>query len=100
MGFVKVAESEELQPGQCQVIVVGGKELALFNVAGTFYCLDNECPHAGGPLGEGYLDQTAVICPWHGWCFNVTTGEGMFGLGINIPSHACKIEEGAVWVDI
>ena len=100
MAFMKVADAEQLPPGQSQIVIAGGRELALFNVAGKFYCLDNECPHAGGPLGEGMLDRDAVMCPWHGWYFDVTTGEGLYGLGICVASHTCKIEEGAVLVDI
>ena len=72
--MVKVANTDELEPGQGKVVEVEGKEIALFNVDGTFYALDNTCVHRGGPLGEGDLDGEVVTCPWHNWEYNVTTG--------------------------
>jgi nitrite reductase (NADH) small subunit len=72
--FVKVAQTSDLAPGECKTVSVNGQEIALFNVDGKFYALDNTCPHQGGPLGEGMLDGTVVTCPWHGWRFDVCTG--------------------------
>ena len=71
---IKVAEVSDLNPGECKTVVAGDRELALFNVAGTLHCIDNVCPHRGGPLGEGVLDGSVVTCPWHGWRFDVCTG--------------------------
>jgi nitrite reductase/ring-hydroxylating ferredoxin subunit len=48
--------------------------IALFNVGGTFYAIDNRCTHVGGPLGEGSLSGTTVTCPWHGFTVDVRTG--------------------------
>ena len=73
--FVTVAKVEEIPPGTGQTVEVHGVWIALFNVDGSFYAIDNTCPHAGGPLGEGHLDGRVVECPWHGWRFNVQTGE-------------------------
>lgn len=100
MALVKVAESTELKPGSGMVVEAAGRELALFNVEGEFYCIDNTCPHMEGPLGEGDLDGDTVMCPWHAWSFNVKTGEGLYGLGVCIRSFRCKVEEGAVLVEI
>ena len=52
-----------------------GRVLAVFNVEGTYYALDGICPHQGGPLGKGQLNGCVVTCPWHGWQFNVATGQ-------------------------
>lgn len=73
--FVKVAKTDEVSPGQARLVEVGGKEIALFNVAGSFHAIDNNCTHVGGPLCEGELSGTEVICPWHGAAFDVTTGQ-------------------------
>ncbi len=54
---------------------VDGRELALFNLGGKFYCLDGKCSHKGGPLGEGEIVGTAVACPWHGSEFDIATGQ-------------------------
>jgi nitrite reductase/ring-hydroxylating ferredoxin subunit len=72
--FVKVATTDEIAPGQAKLVEAGGKEIALFNVAGSFYAIDNNCTHVGGPLCEGEIQGSEVTCPWHGAAFDVTTG--------------------------
>lgn len=64
----------DLEPGQARLVIVDGQKVAVYNVAGTFYATQDECTHAGGPLSEGELDGTTIVCPWHGSCFNVVTG--------------------------
>lgn len=51
-----------------------GTPICLANVNGELHALDNVCPHRGGPLGQGWVEGNAVVCPWHSWAFNVTTG--------------------------
>jgi nitrite reductase/ring-hydroxylating ferredoxin subunit len=63
-----------LAPGQTQVVRVDGEDVAVYNVAGTFYATQDACTHAGAPLSEGELAGAIVICPVHGSCFDVTTG--------------------------
>jgi NAD(P)H-dependent nitrite reductase small subunit len=72
--IITVAKVAELRPGEGKVVTAGDREVAVFNVAGKFYAVDNLCPHRGGPLGEGVLDGHVVTCPWHGWRFDVCTG--------------------------
>ena len=73
-GFVKVAKTNEVAPGQGKMVEVSGKKIALFNVEGSFYAIDDTCTHRGGPLSEGVLEGKQVTCPWHGARFDVTTG--------------------------
>jgi nitrite reductase/ring-hydroxylating ferredoxin subunit len=73
--LVKVAETKDVAPGTGIVVEAAGLSLALFNVAGTFHAIDNTCPHAEGPLGEGALAGEVVTCPWHEAKFNVKTGD-------------------------
>jgi len=79
--FIKVASTEGIAPGSGIVAEVNGKSLAIFNVDGTFYAIDNTCLHKGGPLGEGDLEGDVVTCPWHGWEYDVKTG-----ISVNNPS--------------
>ncbi len=72
---VTVAHTTDLKPGQAAWVDVKGRQIALFNVDGTYYALDNECTHLGGPLGEGQLTGPVVTCPWHGSRFDVRTGQ-------------------------
>ncbi len=89
--FVKVATTDEVLPGTGKVAEVNGQAIALFNVDGTFYAIDNTCVHRGGPLGEGELEDDTVSCPWHGWQYNVKTGACL-----NNPSASVKTFEVAV----
>ena len=73
--FVKVATVDDLAPGQAKCVEVNDKEIALFNIGGSFHAIDNTCTHVGGPLSEGELEGAQVTCPWHGGVFDVTTGE-------------------------
>lgn len=86
-GFVKVAKTDEVAPGQGKMIEVSGTKIALFNVQGSFYAIDDTCTHRGGPLSEGVLDGKQVTCPWHGAIYDVTTGEV---LGLPAPKGVAR----------
>jgi NAD(P)H-dependent nitrite reductase small subunit len=77
--FVAVASLADLPPGSSKTVLVGEREVALFNVAGTLYAIDNFCPHQGGPLADGWVQDAAVTCPWHAWCFDLRTGKMTLG---------------------
>jgi nitrite reductase (NADH) small subunit len=100
MTLVRVASVDEIAEGGSLVVAVKGKEYALFKQGGTIYCLDNDCPHAGGPLGEGQLDGTAVSCPWHCWWFDIRNGDGLYGLGIGVACHSVQVADGDVHIEI
>ncbi len=72
--FVKAIAKSDLAAGHGAVVELQGKKIAIFNVDGAFYAMDDTCTHAGGPLSEGELDGTVVTCPWHGARFDVNTG--------------------------
>lgn len=73
--FIKVGSTSELAPGQAKKVEVNGKTIALFNLGGSYYAIDNTCTHRGGPLSEGDVEGQVVTCPWHGAKFNITSGE-------------------------
>jgi 3-phenylpropionate/trans-cinnamate dioxygenase ferredoxin component len=73
--FVKAARTDEVAPGQALLVVVKGKEIALFNIEGSYFALDNLCTHEEGPLAEGEVEGHEVTCPWHGAKFDIRTGE-------------------------
>jgi NAD(P)H-dependent nitrite reductase small subunit len=96
--FVKVAAVGDVPAGSGKVVEIGGKPVALFNVDGTFYAIDNVCPHMDGPLGEGSLAGKVVTCPWHGWEFDVTSGRNTADAACAVPCFEVKVEGGAVFV--
>jgi Rieske [2Fe-2S] domain len=61
---MRISSVREVPGGTCKVIQAGGKTIALFNIDGAFYAVDNACTHRGGPLGEGRVDGTVVTCPF------------------------------------
>jgi len=72
---VLIGPAEALKPGESQVLKCSGEEVAVFNVDGAYFACSNRCPHAGGPLSEGFIDGTTVTCPWHGWAFELNCAE-------------------------
>jgi nitrite reductase/ring-hydroxylating ferredoxin subunit len=75
--FVKVASTQDVPPGTAISVEVQGRAIALFNIDGTFYAIDDECSHSGGSLSQGEVDGLVVACPWHGACFDVSSGEAL-----------------------
>lgn len=72
--YVRVAGVRDVPTGRGHVAEVNGRAIAVFNVDGVFFALDNAGAHRGGPPGEGGLDGEVVTCPWHSWKYNVRTG--------------------------
>lgn len=98
--FVRVANASDLKPGENKVVNINGTEVALFNVDGQFFATSNTCLHRGGPLGEGMLDGDVVTCPWHGWRYNVKTGENAMMPTAKVASYQVKVEGNDVLVEI
>lgn len=76
---INISETMEIPEGQGRCIEVSEKRVAVFNVGGTYYAIEDVCTHMGGPLSEGDLSGTEVTCPWHGATFDVTTGKVLGG---------------------
>ena len=77
MDFQKVAELDALKPGEKKSFPLSGKTVLLANVGGTIYALDNKCPHMGGSLVDGDLEDVTLTCPRHGAKFDVRTGKSV-----------------------
>lgn len=98
---VKIAQTGDLSPGECTECEAEGQAIALFNVGGTFYAIENTCTHVGGPLGEGDLVGDQVTCPWHGAQFSVTTGKVLGPpAGTDVKSYSVTIEGNDVLVEL
>jgi nitrite reductase/ring-hydroxylating ferredoxin subunit len=98
--LVKVANTTDLSPGKAAAFDVGGERIAVFNVDGTYYAIDDTCPHAGGPLSEGVVAQCKVTCPWHEADFDLKTGavlsppafEGVKSYKVVVEGNEVKVE--------
>jgi len=73
--FIRVAATSDIPPGRVKVVVVGDRRIALCNVDGQFYAIDDLCTHDGGPLDQGELAGDVIECPRHGARFDVRTGK-------------------------
>jgi nitrite reductase/ring-hydroxylating ferredoxin subunit len=90
--LVAVAKLTDLDAGLCRAVQAGDKAIALFNVSGTIYALDNVCLHRGGPLGEGFLEDKVITCPWHMWEYDVCTGERLGNPGVKVCAYPVQID--------
>jgi len=73
--FVRICSESELPPeGEVAEFTVQGRALCVAHIGGAVAVLDGVCPHEGGPLGEGIVEDGKVVCPWHGYPFDVHTG--------------------------
>lgn len=95
--LVTVGRVEDVPPGRgATVELEGGKEVALYNVAGRFYAVENFCPHRGAPLADGNLCGASVECDWHGWRFDLQTGQCLGRPGERIEAYEVRIEDGLI----
>jgi nitrite reductase/ring-hydroxylating ferredoxin subunit len=91
--FIRVATTGELSPGQGKLVEVRDKRIALFNVGGRYYAVDDTCPHRGGPLSEGDVEGETAICPWHGAIFDLRTGDVKRPpAAVGVASYAVRVE--------
>ena len=101
MTATRVAALTDLVAGQPRLVEVAGRRLVLIRAGEQVWALDDVCAHKGGPLSEGKLSGTRLACPWHGWMYDVRTGQCVFpGRGAAVPSYPVRIENDEVWVEL
>ena len=100
MPRVRVAAAADVPAGEGRVIDANGRSLAVFNVDGAYHVIDNACPHRGGPLGDGDMDGPLVLCPWHGWRWDVTTGANANNPAVKVACFPVSVESGEVFVEL
>ena len=98
--YIEVANLEQLPPGRGTVVAIDGKDVALFNVDGTVYAIEDACLHYGMSLGTSKLEGKIVTCQGHGWKYDVTTGKTYPVPGIGVAAYAVKTVDGRIMVAI
>jgi nitrite reductase/ring-hydroxylating ferredoxin subunit len=98
VGFIAVGAVTDFPPGRGHIVRVARKPVALFNVDGRFFAVNNICPHLGGPIGAGPLEGAVVRCPYHGMAFDVTTGCSADAFGHDLDTYPVEIRNGQVHI--
>jgi len=92
---------EELTAGRPRLIEVNGKRVVLARVGDAVYACADACAHRGGPLSEGKQSGTRLACPWHGWHYDVRTGQCVFpGRGASVATYPVSITDGEIHVEV
>ena len=98
--WVRVASTDEIAEGTGKEVVAGDRIIAVYHAGGTYQALDGICPHAGGPLGNGKLNGNIVTCPWHGWQFDVTSGQHCLNAKLHQPCFPVKVEGSDIFIEL
>ncbi len=98
-----ICETAALPDGKGESFEVAGRRVAVFNVDGEFFALEDRCPHADAPLADGYVHrrEKCVACPWHGAEFDLRTGKVQCPPACeDIAAYPAGVDAGKVWVEI
>ncbi len=99
--FVKIASVADLpSEGEAREFAAGDKVICVANVGGVLSAMDNVCLHRGGPLGQGFVNAGKVVCPWHGWEWDPTTGAAAHDSATRVATYPIKVEGGDVLVEL
>jgi nitrite reductase (NADH) small subunit/3-phenylpropionate/trans-cinnamate dioxygenase ferredoxin subunit len=99
--YVKVGRVEDFREGRGAVVRVEGKRVAVFKVGDQLHAMQDNCPHMGASLADGRLQEGRVVCHWHGWTFDLVSGQGdrQSKKWLCAKVYALKVEGGDVYVE-
>jgi len=99
--IIRAAALGDVTPGAPHLVVADDRRLVLVRVGDRIHALAGTCTHQGGPLGDGKLSGTRLTCPWHGWMFDVRTGQCLFPpRGTAVPSYPVRVDGDDVLVEL
>lgn len=98
--WTKIAKTSEVIEGEGKSVEVGDQQIALFKVKNSYHAIDNICPHQGGPLSQGCIEEGIVMCPWHGWEFDVKTGESPSMPSASVSCFPVKVEGDDILIEV
>jgi nitrite reductase (NADH) small subunit len=97
-GFVTVGRVDDIPPGTLRTVSANGEEITLAHCDGAIHATQAHCIHLQGPLGEGSLEGCVLTCPWHGWQYDVRTGENEFDRAIRLRTYEVDVVDGEIRV--
>lgn len=100
--WVRIARCSDIPLREGRAVTVGDREIAIFNLGERFLAIENHCPHKGGPLADGIVSGTTVVCPLHAWRFSLDTGNGVNGPSASscVETFPTRVEDGTVLLDL
>ena len=101
--WIRVTAPENIPVREGRAILIGDREIALFNLGDRFFATDNRCPHKGGPLCDGIVTGNAVVCPLHAWKVNLASGEVERPANVKdhcVATYRTRVENGIVLVEL
>ena len=98
--FIVVAQLDEVPPGRGSSFTVAERQIAVFNVDGIVYAMDDSCQHKGASLGNGRLEGKVITCRAHGWRYDVTTGSTIASPGYGVTVYPAKVVDGQILVAV
>lgn len=108
MKHVKIANTSDVLVGHKLKVTLEGKDIMLTNLGGTYYAMDNTCPHMGGSLSDGRIEGTSIVCPRHGAAYDIVTGQAVKDAKIlfitskvhNVHIYPVKVEETEIFINL
>jgi nitrite reductase (NADH) small subunit len=99
--WVRIARCRDIPLREGRAVKVGHREIAIFNLGDQFLAVDNRCPHKGGPLADGVVAGTAVVCPLHAWKISLATGEGLNSASAShcVETFPTRVEQGIIFLE-
>jgi nitrite reductase (NADH) small subunit len=100
--WVRIAYCRDIPLREGRAVKVGDREIAIFNLGDRFLAVDNRCPHKGGPLADGIVSGTTVVCPLHAWKLSLESGKGVNGPSLSscIQTFRTRVEDGIVLLEL
>ena len=100
--WVRITADDTIPPREGRAVTVAGREIAIFNLGDRFLAVDNRCPHRGGPLSDGIVTGTSVVCPLHGWKTSLCTGEIERPAGTTacVATYPTRVEDHVVMIGL
>ena len=101
MSEVRAAALADLAADRPVSVILNGTRVALVRIGEQVHAIGDVCGHQGGPLGDGNLKGSRLACPWHGWMYDVRTGQCLFpGRGASVPVYPVRVDAGAIFVEL
>ena len=100
--WLRIAYCSDIPAREGRAVRIGDREIAIFNLGGRFLAVDNRCPHRGGPLADGIVSGTKIVCPLHAWKFSLEDGRGVSAprQASCVETFPTRVEDGIVLLEL